>query len=787
MNLRTVCLILASLLIFTAATAWGQARDWPQWRGPDQTLTSLGNGVFDGPEVGLEIAWKRELGSAYSSISVVGDRAVTMYSDGENDWLVALDTGSGEELWRYRIDSTYKGHSGSDDGPLSTPTIADGRVFALGPKGQLFAVGLDNGQEIWAQQIEERYEAVAPEYGYTTVPVLMEGHLIVQTGGPEGRSITALDPATGERRWSTGNDPIGYHSPLIVELGGERQLLAISNLHILGLNPSNGKELWNFQYSEDADLGSQPVAIGDDRVLLAFGPEAAMYRIARSGDSYSVEEEWRNNTLRNNDVIPIFYEGHLYGYSGRFLTCLNADTGETVWKSRPPGYGGMVLVDDHLVHFASRGDVVVSRATPDGYVERARLNVSNRESLTPPSFARGRIFVRNLTDIAALDITDRATAPPAPLVDETALMGELGELIRGLEGTAEKSGPIAEWMEAQKSFPVIEGDSLVHFVYRGDVEDIALSGNFLELGEQESLHHVAGTDFYFRSYRLTPGAHFEYNFNVFDESQRDALNPRQLPPEDGGPSALPMPGWEEPAHLRQPDGARGRIDTFTWTSEALENEREMQIYLPAGYDDGDQRYPLAIVNYGARALAEGLMANSLDNLIGDSVRPVIVAFLPRVDFDEYGGRIEQFTEAVTGELLPYLDENYRTLPGAENRAMAGIASGAFGSAYVALKTDTIGKVATQSFYMREAGDDLRAMITEADRKPVEFFIEWSVNDLKSPGDSGVQCQRDSKELAELLEIAGYAPIESQVADGAGWGSWRSRTDEIFETFFPLEN
>lgn len=789
MSSKIARLTFVLILIFLPASLWSQTHDWPQWRGPDQSLSSSGNGVFEGPELGLEIAWKRPLGAGYSSISVVGERAVTMYSDGDKDLLVALDAATGAELWRYEIGPTYEGHSGSDDGPLSTPTVAGGRVFALGPKGQLFAVGLEDGKEIWRQQIEEQYQAVAPHYGYTTVPVMVDGNLIVQTGGPGGRSITALDPATGERRWSAGSDTVGYHSPLVVELGGERQVLAISSRHLLGLDPGSGEELWRYQYSEEDDLDAQPVAVGGGRVLLAHQDAAAMVRVARSDGAdggYAVEELWRKETLRNTSVVPIYHDGHLYGYSGRFLTCVGAETGEMVWKSRPPGYGGMVLIDGHLVHFADHGNVVISEANPEGYVEKARLEVSDSDNLTPPSFAGGRFFVRNLTDVAALNVTDRATTPPAPLVEEAALYGELGELVRGLGDVADKRAVLGEWMAKQDGFPAVEGDSLVHFVYRGDVDDIAVSGNFLDMGAQEPLHHVAGTDFYFRSYELTPKAHFEYRFHVFDEALRDPLNPRFVEPEDRGPSALAMPGWEEPAHLRGPEAERGRIETFTWKSEALENEREMQVYLPAGYDAGEERYPLAIVNYGEQALAEGRMANTLDNLIGKSVRPVIVAFLPRVDFDEYSTRVDAFTTAVTTELLPYLDEHYRTLPGAENRAMAGIASGAFGSAYVALKSGAVGKVATQSFYMRDTADALRAMIAADDRKAVEFYVEWSVNDLKSAGDAGIQCRRDSTELAELLEGAGYPVVANEVGDGGGWGSWRSRNDVIFETFFPLD-
>ncbi|NIL99788.1 MAG: hypothetical protein GTO30_08720, partial [Acidobacteria bacterium] len=73
------------------------AEGWPQYRGPDQEGRSNASGIFPEQGFGLAQAWKRELGDGYSSVLVAGDRLVTMYGDGEANWVVALDAGSGEE------------------------------------------------------------------------------------------------------------------------------------------------------------------------------------------------------------------------------------------------------------------------------------------------------------------------------------------------------------------------------------------------------------------------------------------------------------------------------------------------------------------------------------------------------------------------------------------------------------------------------------------------------------------------------------------------------------------
>jgi hypothetical protein len=106
--------------------------------------------------------------------------------------------------------------------------------------------------------------------------------------------------------------------------------------------------------------------------------------------------------------------------------------------------------------------------------------------------------------------------------------------------------------------------------------------------------------------------------------------------------------------------------------------------------------------------------------------------------------------------------------------------------FVALgKPGLIGKVAVQSFYFRsEAEEQLRSMIENGDEQATLFYVEWSINDLVASDE--LQCEKASRELATMLAAEGYKVITNEVVDGAGWGSWRARTDRVLESFFPLE-
>ena len=159
-RLRLTTLVLGLGLLIVQAPVAGGA-DWRGWRGPSQDGRGPDSGVF-GKTFGLEHAWSVPLGPAYSGIVVSDGRVVTMFSDGETDWLAALDAETGREVWRHKIDAAFKGPQSSDDGPRSTPLIDAGVVYGLGPRGKLLAVDLSDGHKLWATDLRGRFGSTAP-------------------------------------------------------------------------------------------------------------------------------------------------------------------------------------------------------------------------------------------------------------------------------------------------------------------------------------------------------------------------------------------------------------------------------------------------------------------------------------------------------------------------------------------------------------------------------------------------------------------------------------------------
>jgi enterochelin esterase-like enzyme len=317
----------------------------------------------------------------------------------------------------------------------------------------------------------------------------------------------------------------------------------------------------------------------------------------------------------------------------------------------------------------------------------------------------------------------------------------------------------------------------------------------MALDDELVMHRLEGTDFYFRSMRLEPAAYHTYSFAVFGENRLDPLDPRKPGIPGQKQSAFFTPGWREPSHLQKATGDTGRIETITWKSEALDNEREIQVYLPPGYDDGARRYPLLVDLRGSDAIKFGRIDRTLDNLVGKTVAPLVVAFVPRNQYSEYGSGIEEFQYALNKELIAQLDESYRTVTEPAARGVVGGFTRGAAAIYMTLKRpDIFSRAAAQSLIMRGGLEPkITGLLKTGEKHAPRLYIEWSTHDFKAG--SELDSRADSQRLARLLEKHGYRSTLREsvhgvtVSDDAPyvyWAGWRQSTHYILEALFPFK-
>ena len=198
------------------------------------------------------------------------------------------------------------------------------------------AVGLEDGALRWRVDLVEKLQARAPYWGFTTSPVIVDDVLVVQVGAPDGKALAAFDKRSGAIRWARGNGSVDYRSPVLATLHGRRQLLVSTSEGTSGVDPATGETLWTIELG--SSNSGTPLAIGADRVLIPDRSGAIVIQVPADGEKPKIA--WQSDELRGNYAAPVFYEGHLYGFTGRYLTCVDAKTGVRRWRSRQPGGKG---------------------------------------------------------------------------------------------------------------------------------------------------------------------------------------------------------------------------------------------------------------------------------------------------------------------------------------------------------------------------------------------------------------------------------------------------------------
>lgn len=787
------------LALVAAASAPLGADEWPGLRGPNHDGSAARGSRFGTDAGALAVRWRITLGSGYSGIAVAGGRAVTMFSDGATDVIAAFDVASGEEAWRVAVAQAHKGLDGSFDGPISTPAIAGMRVFALGPRGHLIAVDLPTGRVLWRVDLTEREGARKPHYGFASSPVVAGGVLVAEVGGDKGRAMAGFDPATGASRWTFGDDGVQYQSPVVLRLGNREVVVGIGDARLFGIDPANGRLLFEHAHGGIGDMigvgSAVPVPAGDGRVFVKTHlDKSTMYRLAEAPDgSVSVQTLWQAPVLRSTYSPPVYHDGYLYGMNGRtVLSCVDAATGELKWRSREPGDGFPTLVGGDIVFLAKERTLHVGPANPQGWSERARLELFEDLTWTAPSFAGGAVFARSHRELARVEWQAAAAAATsrAGVASHT-----LARFLDELERAADKGAVVDRFLAGAPEGPLIDPPDRVVFLYRGEATDLGIATDLIGIRREDPMRRVPGTDLFFYEARLDPDARVSYQFvRNFEAPIPDPRNPRRVPAMvmgSGEASSVAMPGWREPAHLAEPpEGRRGRVEKLDFASTVRPGARTaLYVYVPFGYDTSAERYPVAYVLDGDAAREGGLVPRSLDHLIPERVAPSLVVFLGRVDWGAWKPRPPEAGQAalelLVKEIVPLVDGRFRTVAEPAARAIVGTSWNGLAAIRAAFAEPALfGALGLQSLTMLDTDEaEIKRHIRTAAERPLRVYQDWGRYEARSTREAA-DMRVTNVRFNEYLREKGYRPAGGEAPDGSGWASWRNRTDQLFGALFP---
>lgn len=369
-----------------------QAADWSQWRGPGGAAAiDAGRAPAAWPAT-LTKRWTLRVGIGHASPIVAGSTVFVFTRDGEQETLRALDLASGHERWRsgvavpYQMNPAAQGHG---KGPKSTPLFADGRVFTLGITGALAAHRADTGAVVWRKTFAGKL-AGPPDFGASTSPILADGKLIVHIGTIGHGALTAFDPASGKELWAWTGDGPAYATPVVVTLGGVRQLVTHTQKSIVGIAAADGRLLWRVPFTTPYDQNIvTPVVIGDRVILSGIDQSTFAVRPQAKGSAWTADKVWDATTVPMYMSSPVAVGERLFGFThrqrGQFF-CLDAASGKVLWTS--PGRVGenaaIVAVGRSLLALTDSGELLVVAGHDKGYEVERRYSVADTATWAHP-------------------------------------------------------------------------------------------------------------------------------------------------------------------------------------------------------------------------------------------------------------------------------------------------------------------------------------------------------------------------------------------------------------------
>src|SRR5262249_7954277 len=349
----------------------------------------------------------------WSSVVIVGDRLFTQEQLGQKEAVVCLDLANGKTLWSHQDAARHEDVQGGA-GPRATPTFADGRIYSLGATGILNCLDAESGEPKWFRELVADAETKIPMWGFASSPLVVADLVVVFAGNDRGeneKTLQAYHKDSGKLAWSARAGQRSYSSPQLATVGGEPQVLFVSERGLLAFDPSKGTLLWEHSTppgNPGVPRAVQPRPAETNGILFDAGPDlgTALVKVAHSQGSWHPTERWMSRQLKPSFNDFVVHDNALYGFDGRVFTCVDLTTGRRLWKDGRYGSGQVLLLGDQslLAVVTDDGEIVLVAADPNEHKELGRFKAIKGKTWNHPVIAHGRLYVRNAEEIACYQL-----------------------------------------------------------------------------------------------------------------------------------------------------------------------------------------------------------------------------------------------------------------------------------------------------------------------------------------------------------------------------------------------
>ncbi len=392
--------VLAAVIALDSVAPAQNSQDYPQWRGQNRDGSAS---AFAEPKVWpekLTRRWKVDVGEGYATPLIIGNTVYSFTRQSADEVMTALDAETGKTIWQTKYPAPYvigdptKAHG---SGPKATPLFHDGKLFALGISGVVSAFDATNGKLLW----QKPAPAEQPYFGTASSPVADKDLVIFHS---DGFPMTAFDAETGSVKWTAKLNGM-FASPMIVELGGVRQVVSMAEESVAGVAVADGTILWQYPWKNEGMLAITPIVYGDTIIVSSYHCGVTALRPARHDGKWAVDVVWQTKDvsmfLSNGVLIGDTLFGLADKASGQYFA-LDAKTGKVLWlgKPRQANNTGVVKAGELLFLLNDDGELIVAKKNRTAFEPLKTYTVADSATWAQPAISGDRIFVKDVSSLA---------------------------------------------------------------------------------------------------------------------------------------------------------------------------------------------------------------------------------------------------------------------------------------------------------------------------------------------------------------------------------------------------
>lgn len=404
---------MALLALLFLASADPAPAGWPGYGGPTRDFRVALPPA--GPWDEKAVLWRRPLGPGESGIVSDGATLFTQYSTPDpkdnktgTEVVVALDPATGKTRWEHTYpvamlpkQQTFRG---APVGPLATPLVAGGRVFAVGFAGLFHCLDAATGKVLWKHDLVADFGATPVQFGFAASPVAYKDVVLLHVGGKQA-AVVAFHPKDGAVRWKSEPAEPSYATPVVAAFGGENQVVQVTRDAVYGFAAADGSTRWKYPLPLQGltNVPTPLVLPGGQLLISGQGCKGTrLLAVTRDGGKFNVASKW------HNAEVTFFYcnwiaDGPLvYGCVGKEFGAMRWADGEVLWDRRDLADANCVAVGGAAHVLTGDGRLGRFRVAADGAEETGKpFPLLKGRSWTPPTVVGNRLYARNAAEAVA--------------------------------------------------------------------------------------------------------------------------------------------------------------------------------------------------------------------------------------------------------------------------------------------------------------------------------------------------------------------------------------------------